>query len=126
MAILAAGPLTFRFSHCRLDYWPQYDYAETVFEDGASVAACPMHTGQYRATARDLGYGSDLALMSLHHEFMHSFLAEIISGSYSPTLWNVAHGIVGNPSATADEEARVLGLQRMLMQDREFLRRLAK
>lgn len=87
-----------------------HDHCRTVFDDDSTVPASPDGTRDQAETARDLGYGTDVARMVLEHELAHHVLAECRGLVRSPTLYAVAHGSKA-PDAAA-EEALVLAFQR--------------
>lgn len=63
------------------------------------------------ATARDLGYGSDIDALTRDHDFLHAWLADKMDLPVSLALSMAAKGEVGCCSA-ALEEAAVLAIQR--------------
>ncbi|MBZ9852780.1 hypothetical protein LB566_03155 [Mesorhizobium sp. CA13] len=62
----------------------------THLMDGKEIPAVPQDTEDYRARARELGYGGDTAAMSRDHEIGHSVLACLLGLPESPTLRGVA------------------------------------
>ncbi|GAC1495954.1 MAG: hypothetical protein NVS1B6_00600 [Steroidobacteraceae bacterium] len=98
-----------------MDYWPEGQYLETVFPDGATVPAAPQDTDEYRATAEDLGYGADTMRLCLEHEVLHTAIAELRGESFSQVLRDVADGKAGEASH-GEEETRVLNFQKLLNQ----------
>jgi hypothetical protein len=99
----------------------------TRFADGSTLFAAPEDGVDYRATARDLGYGDDTWSLCVDHELIHSWLATTLYGlSRSPTLWSAAN--VGRPGAInrreqGMEETRVMAFQRFVRSGlgREYL-----
>jgi hypothetical protein len=110
--------ITYTFSHCTVHFHGNGRYTETVFHDGSKVDALPGETYEYRAKARQYGYGDDCAALSREHEFLHSFLAERVRGGASHALWAVAHGQLEGHVAPLwvqeEEEAQVLAFQEYL------------
>jgi hypothetical protein len=101
-----------RFPGCTVRVFPEERRLETIFPDGRTVPACPEDNDEYRKTAREHGYGEDTFRLSLHHELLHTMLAEFIGLSYSPTLRAVAEGREGD----ACEEEQVMRFQKRLME----------
>jgi hypothetical protein len=89
------------------------EYVETTFYDGAKVPACPHRRNDYRRTAFDLGYGSDVARLNAEHDPVHTWLAHRMGLPYSPVLWAVAHDAL-HLDDYGREEDLVLAFQRCL------------
>ena len=100
-----------QFRNCVVRLWPDERYMQTRFPDGTFCPAVPVLNAESQARARSLGYGEDLARMSVEHELAHTVLAEAYGLPHSPALWAVAHG-EAPPHNAQLEEATVLGLQR--------------
>ena len=64
----------------------------TTLPGGAQVHAMPQATDSYRATALDLGYGTDTARMNQSHDLAHLILAHALGLDTSPVLRAVAAG----------------------------------
>lgn len=94
------------------------DFTETtLLSCGFKVPAVPQYNNaEYRQRAQDLGYGSDLALMSQDHELGHAFIALITGFVESPTFRGLAtHATTGKYyEHWAEEEALVLSLQKFV------------
>lgn len=114
---MSAPAATHRFRACEFRIWPEQEYAETLYEDGARCGAtreCEVGNETY---ARHLGYGGDCWRAMVEHEIGHTLISERMGHEYSPTLRAVA---LGNAPGTAPyeeilyEEALVLALQRYL------------
>ncbi len=104
------------FNKCVVEVWPENGYTQTLFDDGTKVPAFPNETESYLHTMKELGYEQP-KIMTMHHEILHTFLAEAEGLEYSPTLWAVAHKDEYNPEKYNDylyEEATVLSFQKYL------------
>lgn len=105
---------TLPLASCVFEVWSA-THCRTVFPDGAAVPASPEGTPEQAATARELGYGEDVAGMVRDHELAHTLIAEWCGLPGSPTLRRVA---TGAPREDADgewwEEALVLAFQRFV------------
>jgi len=110
--------IEYRFQHCRVTIDDAGQRVETVFDDGAVVAAIPEFDDESIARARALGYrGTDdeaVWSMTRHHDLMHTVIAEAEGHPYSPTLHAVGHGYHLPPGAAEREERVVFVAQRML------------
>lgn len=106
-----------------MDFYPDTDYCETIFEDGTRCPASPQDNGSYRATAKLLGYGENLMQMCLDHEVLHTLLAQVCEQPYSKTLWAVAHGETF--AGAAAEEELVMEFQRKFRTASSMCRRTA-
>jgi hypothetical protein len=100
-----------QFRHCTVRIWPERQYLEHVFEDGATVPATPEDNAAYRARAAANGYGADTWRQSLEHELSHTLIAEWLGHPYSRTLWRVAHAEPQPPETWGVEEAVVMAFQ---------------
>jgi hypothetical protein len=95
---------TIRFGAVTFSYVPESGWCESVWPDGARLPGFPEDTDQYRATARELGYGGDVRRMCWVHEASHHLLS-------------VAAGLPFSLTSTAErhiEERCVLDWQRYL------------
>lgn len=106
----AVAPHTVTFGLATIYIDPVECYVRTTFVDGAYCEARPNDSEEDRARAASLGYGS-VEEMTIAHDLTHSFYAWKCGVLYSPTLWNVAHGITDDELA-GREEAAILALQR--------------
>ena len=79
------------FQECVVDIDPLSGYIETVFDDQATAPAKPLNDPISLFYSRDLGYGADIRLMTIHNQILHTFLMEACGFPCSPTLWGVAH-----------------------------------
>lgn len=136
---------------CTIRIWHAGTYTETLFPDGTlcpAMAASPVEQAETAAdqarTAQELGYGEDVNAMVREHEILHTLLAEARGQEYSPTLFDVAHGVLNqwyhypeekdvlafqkymNDPQTADDSlhrlAEEIDLQALLARAREILR----
>lgn len=82
---------TLFFNSCTVDVDPHRGYVETLFDDKTSVPALPLYNPISLFYSRDLGYGEDVKLMTIHNQILHTFLMESAGFPYSPTLWATAH-----------------------------------
>lgn len=90
-------------------------WMETVYEDNTRAPATPQDTDEYRATTARLGYGADTWRQCREHEILHTWVALKMGMTHSVILWNVAHGGGKRwPTGGPEEEARVMGFQRLL------------
>lgn len=105
-------PRTLRFGAATVFIDPVQCYVRTSFDDGAHCEARPQYGPEHEARARDLGYAT-VEAMTLAHDPCHSILATLKGLPYSPTLWNVAHGVTDDESAGMEEDD-VLSFQRFL------------
>jgi hypothetical protein len=106
---------TITFQHCRLEVDHADRYMETVFEDGSVAPARPNFEPSDITRAHDLGYDGDTWQMTLDHELMHTWVAEMMGQPYSVILWNVAHGGKNRwPPGGKEEEGYVTSMQRFL------------
>lgn len=103
---------TLQIGHATVYVDPVAVYVRTTFPDGAFVEARPQYRAEDHARAADLGYAG-VEAMTLAHDVCHSFLAWKTNGVSSPTLWNVAHGIIDDELA-GSEEAAVMAFQRFI------------
>lgn len=110
-----------RFAGCTVRVFPERQYVETVFPDGAIVPAAPMDTESYRQEARDSGYGDDTWRLCAEHELTHHMLAEYAGLPNSPILRAVASGEHPDGGAFGDEERRVMQFQKRLNEMRRAL-----
>lgn len=104
-----------RFARCEIRIFPESEYVETVWPDGARAGATrecsEMGNADY---ARHLGY-PDCWTALVTHEAAHTLLSQKIGLPYSPTLHAVAHQYGPGTApyeAQLAEEAVVLQLQR--------------
>jgi hypothetical protein len=105
------------FSNCVVRVYPENRYLETVFDDGRIVPASPQDNDSYRQTAREYGYGEDTFRLCLHHEILHTLLAELRDEVYSPVLRAVAEGRTQeNQDQWSQEEERVMKFHKLLIQ----------
>lgn len=108
---------TLFFNGCIVKVFPETGYTETRYDDNSFVPAMPNYDPASFFTANDLGYGVNTKLMTIHHEILHTFLAEKIGLPHSPTLWAVAHNF-GSGCVPVEkqweEEALVLSYQKYL------------
>ena len=77
------------FSECTVGINMVSGYVETVFEDEKVAPASP--SPGLEIYSKDLGYGHDLRLLTIHNQILHTFLMEHFGHPYSPFLWAVAH-----------------------------------
>lgn len=104
-----------RFRNCAFEVDHADKYMQTTFEDGCFAPARPNYRVSDVERAKTLGYHGDTWQMSLDHEPLHTFVAEIVGEPYSRILWNVAHG--GGlrwPEGGREEEGYVVSLQAYL------------
>lgn len=107
---------TITFKHCQVVVDDENRYLVTRFEDGTYVPATPNYTDDDILRAYELGYDGDTWQLSLDHEVAHTFLATREGLQASPTLWKIAHpDFTLSAAAIANEEARVLEFQRLLV-----------
>jgi hypothetical protein len=97
------------------DVWVNINYADfylqTVFkEDGSIVPARPDTSPESWRKAYRMGY-STVWEMTRDHEVLHTWWSYLKDGTYSPTLWRVAHQIDLNQGLGAEEEELILRLQ---------------
>lgn len=65
---------------------------ETLFPDGPRSANWPPDDAGFRQCARGCGFGDDALRYLRDHDLAHSFLAEFMFGTVSPTLYAAAIG----------------------------------
>jgi hypothetical protein len=91
-----------------------HDFVSTRYPGLPPIDACPHDTDEYRAQARELGYGDDTAAMCREHETAHHLLAALLRLPCSPTMRGLALHAAGiGPlwPGWREEEAAVLALQ---------------
>lgn len=71
-------------------------YIETRFDDGtvcrgSHVQGTPEKDAAYAETARRAGYGTDVRLMAVENDLLHTFLCTRAGMPFSPALWGTAH-----------------------------------
>lgn len=89
------------------------DYLETVWPDGRVCPALFVDDAQARAHAAEWGYGDDVQRMHLEHELTHTLLAQANGLPWSPVLYHVAGGPHVPTPTRAEEEGRVVAVQRI-------------
>lgn len=108
---------TLFFNSCLVKIFPETGYIETRYDDDSVARVIPNYNEIEFFTAKSLGYENNIKLMTIHHEILHTYLAEKIGLPYSPTLWAVAHNF-GSGCAPIEEqwqeEALVLSYQKYL------------
>lgn len=86
----------------------------THFSDGKVARSYPHDTHHYHVISHRCGYGEDIEQYCLDHDFVHSFLAEVIDGAVSSVLWAMAHDKVPDQWEALTEEALVQTFQAWL------------
>lgn len=112
----------FHFEHCYVTVDTDNHVIATHYPDGTIAFGVPQDTDDYRATAKNLGYGDDTWLMTVEHELMHTALAEIRGEDHSGSIWAQAHKPEGfefdpktqMPRKGQEEEARLFLFQKLL------------
>lgn len=89
------------------------NWVVTRLPGGAEIHAHPDGTPEQAATARELGYGADVAAMTREHDVMHAALADWLRFPASFALRQAAGQDVPADVAAA-EEAAVLALQKLI------------
>lgn len=113
---MSAPAAVHRFQACEFRVWPEQQYAETLWPDGARCGATRECELSNRAYAEHLGYTECWTAM-VEHEIGHTLVSERMGHPFSPTLRAVA---LKNAPGTAPyeeilaEEALVLALQRFM------------
>lgn len=108
----------YRFQHCRVIVDRRRAVVVTIFDSGCQVEAAPNLDADSIERAGQLGYrGADaerVRRMTLHHDLLHTVLAEAEGLPWSPTLHAVAHRYRLPPGEVEREERRVLCAHRLL------------
>lgn len=103
----ATAPI--RLGACHITIEPQH--VSTRLPGGREVLGMPMSDAGYRRTAREHGYGEDVARMCRCHEVTHSLIAHWLGLPCSPVFRRVAGGDHEADDLTRVEEAAVLALE---------------
>ena len=90
------------------------DYIETCWPDGKTCRALFVNDDHARYHAKQWGYGDDVNRMHLEHELIHTLRAQCHDlMPWSPVLYHVAGGTPMSNEARAQEEDRVVAIQRV-------------
>ena len=90
-------------------------WVRTVLPSGAVVYAEPQHDDAQAQTARDLGYGDDVAAMTRDHDPLHVALAKWLGLPASYSLRMAAGELPEAERWLAElEEAAVMAVQRFV------------
>jgi hypothetical protein len=100
---------TFALAGCTVHV--QGTSVETLLPGGRRVLGMPIHDADYRATARKLGYGSNVARLNVEHELTHTLVAHWLGVPCSPVFRRVASGDHEADDLTRLEEGAVLAIQ---------------
>lgn len=103
--------------HCAIEF-TEYGVV-TKLQDGSECPAWPhWKDPHYTVISHRCGYRDDLLSYCREHEFVHSFLAEKLTGEVSTVVWNSAHDLPF-PQDALYEEALVQTFQRWLRANEE-------
>lgn len=108
--------ISINLKYCRYEVWPERCLVSTIFPFGAVVSGTRENNQQNITEAESQGYtGENIVWRSLlHHELLHSLVAEILFDQPSKVLETEA-GVRFHPSwERYEEEAIVLALQHKL------------
>lgn len=102
--------LTLHLAGCTIEVTP--GSVRTQLPGRGEVTGMPHYTASYRRTARDHGYGSDVARLNRTHEVCHNLIAHILRLPCSPVFRRVASGDHESDNLTRAEEEAVLALEK--------------
>jgi hypothetical protein len=100
------------FNECIVSVNMENGYVETVFDDKTYAPALPIINSESLYYAKDLGYGEDIKIMTIHNQILHTFLMENWGHNYSPLLWSIAHNREYEDAFW--EKAEVLSFQKFM------------
>lgn len=105
--------ISIHLKYCTFEVWPERRFVSTIFPNGAVVSGTRENNQQNITEAESQGYtGENIVWRSLvHHELLHSLVAEVLFDQPSKVLETEA-GVRFHPSwERYEEEAIVLAFQ---------------